>query len=356
MSHPIHPHRIKHLTLLSLAAAVPMGQQTYDTELIEGTRKALADDWELQVEVVRSLRSQLPGTRRLPLVLRPGASESLRRLAGLMLLGGRGVTHRLDLRIPPVAREIVTVHDLAPYRFDDEGALPRDAAASLRRALAIVTPSAFAASELERFLGVGGARVIPNGCPTDIARYPPLDTAELGSLGIEMPFVLHLGGASQRKNLETLAKAWRLISNSRQDVHLVLCGPDHPRRNALFGGSATTHALGKVKRRVVVGLLRRSAALVVPSLYEGFGFPALEAMAAGTPLVASNTGALPEVCADGALLVVPDPGCLASAILEVIEGGSAVGRMVETGLRRARQFTWQRSIAAHVSLYEEFLA
>jgi glycosyltransferase involved in cell wall biosynthesis len=104
-------------------------------------------------------------------------------------------------------------------------------------------------------------------------------------------------------------------------------------------------------------LLDRASVLVCPSLYEGFGFPPLEAMARGCPVVISSTGSLPEVGGDAARYVDPlDAPGMAAAIHEVLTDSSLRDRMIDRGYRRARTFSWEASARQHVSLFEEVLA
>jgi glycosyltransferase involved in cell wall biosynthesis len=249
---------------------------------------------------------------------------------------------------------VVTIHDLPPLRFDDEGTLPRWAAASARAAAAVICPSEFAAAEVRELLDVEEVRVVPYGM--DALDVPALTEEELRDAGLSRPFVLHAAGATKRKNLEGLAGAWREVRAARPDVVLALCGPPHPRRDALFAELDGVRYLGLREPSFVARLMRTAAVVAVPSLYEGFGLPALEAMAAGTPAVAAARGALPEVCRDGALLVEPTPGGLAAGILETLAGGEAVDARRARGLEIARGHTWERAAQETVAVYEAALA
>ena len=101
------------------------------------------------------------------------------------------------------------------------------------------------------------------------------------------------------------------------------------------------------------GLMASASAVVVPSLYEGFGLPALEGMAVGTPVVAANTSSLPEVVGDGGILVGSGPDEIAEGVLYAVSGDSAVESVVHQGRARAKEFTWERSLAAHADVWRK---
>jgi glycosyltransferase involved in cell wall biosynthesis len=181
-----------------------------------------------------------------------------------------------------------------------------------------------------------------------------LNEEALSVLGIRGPFVLHAGGCTQRKNLAGLADAWPLMRSIRPDATLVLAGPEDQRREQLFAPLPGTVRVGRVDDATLVGLMAAAGAVVVPSIYEGFGLPALEGMAIGVPVVAAARGSLPEVCGDAALLVEPDGGGLAEGMEAALAGDAATTAMIERGRRRARTFTWEASTAAHAELWRSY--
>jgi glycosyltransferase involved in cell wall biosynthesis len=128
-------------------------------------------------------------------------------------------------------------------------------------------------------------------------------------------------------------------------------GPTDQRRNRLFDPLPGTVRLGRVDDATALGVLAAASALVVPSLYEGFGLPALEGLAAGVPVVAARRSSIPEVCGDDALLVEPDGHGLAEGIEAALSGGVEIAAMVERGRVRARLFTWEASVAAHANVW-----
>ncbi len=340
------------LALASLAVDQPMGQQVYEQEIVHRAPAELGTGWVVEDVRVRTLRSPLEGSARVPSRLLTRSSPSVRRAAGRLLYRNHEVVHRLDLRLPPgPAPEILTVHDVVGWRFPDEASPPGDAGATARRAAAVVCPSHFSAEEVRSVLGVEAPVVIHNGVDSRFFDAHVMDETALAGLGVRPPYVLHAGGCTARKNLEGLAAAWANLEPSRHGTSLVLMGPTDQRRNRLFDPLPGTVRLGRVDDATALGVLAAASALVVPSLYEGFGLPALEGLAAGVPVVAARRSSIPEVCGDDALLVEPDGHGLAEGIEAALSGGVEIAAMVERGRVRARLFTWEASVAAHANVW-----
>jgi alpha-1,3-rhamnosyl/mannosyltransferase len=334
-----------------------MGQQRYENEIQRELVEVADGTWQFSLRRVTSARSSIDGAAKVPSRLNRAAPLPLSRLVGGLVYGRPDLVHRFDLRLPaPLGPEVVTVHDLPPLRFPDEGTLTASAAAGARRARRIICPSEFAASEVRELLGVDAIDTIPYGVSDDYLHAPPAGDDELAAHGIDRPFVLHAAGASARKNLRGLATAWRTISGDRDDVLLVLCGPADARRDEAFAGLPRVVMTGRLESPAVASLMRRAAAVVVPSVYEGFGLPALEGMVCGTPVVAARRGALPEVCGDAALLVEPDGEAIADGLLAVLEDAQLAERLRAQGPARAGRFSWRRAAEEHLRVYREALA
>jgi glycosyltransferase involved in cell wall biosynthesis len=342
------------LGLFTLASGAPMGQQVYEREIVNRAPSELGPGWEVEHIVVASMRSGLTGGRRVPGRLVGNAPTSLRRVVARSLYHGHDLVHRFDLRLPPAPRiEFLTIHDVVPWRFDDEGTAPADSATSARRAVAVVCPSQFAAEEVAAVLGVQRVVVIHNGVDHRFFAPTPLSEHRLAEIGVRRPFVLHAGGCTRRKNLDGLASAWPIVRAARPETTLVLMGPPDERRDRLFAPLPDTVRVGRLDDETALGLLGAASVVVVPSLYEGFGLPALEGMAAGVPVVAARLAALPEVCGDAAFLVEPDGPGLAEGMVAALTDGRVTAALVGRGRERAAGFTWEASAAAHAALWRD---
>lgn len=246
-------------------------------------------------------------------------------------------TMRGPLRAPtPV---VVTVHDLAVFRYP--GAFPLwhrrtgrlALRTSVRAADAVVAVSAFTRNELATLLDVPGdrMRVVPNG--VDPVFTPDGEAAE----GV---YALAVGTLEPRKNLGRAVEAARLAG-----IELRVVGARG------WGGVEVPGWVGRPGDEELAALIRGARCLLLPSLYEGFGIPVLEAMACGTPVVTSRGGATEEVAGGAAVLVDPlDAAAIADGIAEA---ESRRDELVPLGLERARKFTWERAADAVEALWRE---
>jgi alpha-1,3-rhamnosyl/mannosyltransferase len=197
-------------------------------------------------------------------------------------------------------------------------------------------------------LGVSAASVfvVPNGCSAD--KVPPEGLPE----GLRPGYLLFVGTFEPRKNLERVLAAYRSLRSDRDDLpELVVVGgrgwrgADELRRRA--EDTPGVVVLGYVDDAVLEGLYRDARMLVFPSLYEGFGLPIIEAMAAGTPVLTSRVGALEEVADGAGMLVDPtDPGDIARGMTKLLDDADLAGRLVDAGRKVAAGYTWDRAGAA----------
>ncbi len=243
------------------------------------------------------------------------------------------VYHETNHAAPPFPGPVVlTVHDLSTilYPVTQERARARHFARKLRhaaRARRVIVPTAAIADEVVSRLGVARdrLRVIHHG----------VDRQFTPGTAPREDFVLYAGDAGPRKGLDCLRRAMP------EGAVLKLAGPGH----------------GYVGDEELVALYRTAAVLVLPSLYEGFGFPLLEAMACGTPCIASDDPALVEV-SGGAALHFPrgDAGALRVLLRRVLGDAGLRGELSARGVERARAFRWEECAARHADVYREAAA
>lgn len=260
---------------------------------------------------------------------------------------------------------VVTAHDLIPLLFPDS-VLPKrrhrvfyrlmlDAAA---RAAHVLCDAAATRRDLIERLGLDPRRVsvAPLApAPSFVATPIPAENGRAHALPAR--YVLHVGGPAPIKNLRALLDAMAALWDAgRTDADLVAVTtlPFDPVAlcPAVLRHRARVHVLEQVSEPFLVWLYQHARALVVPSLYEGFGLPVLEAMGAGCPVIASRAGSLPEVGGDAAVSVDPTrAGELADAIASLVADDAARARRRDAGIAHTATFTWDRTAAATLAAY-----
>jgi glycosyltransferase involved in cell wall biosynthesis len=299
-----------------------------------------------------------------------------------------------QLRLPAMLGRLpVDVHHAPHYTMPERASLPRVVTihdlsfvehpqwhepakvAFFRRALrvaaaeadAIVAVSRATAERLEALLSPRGpVHVIPHG--VDHARFRPLDPddlegavldrAALRRIGAEPPYVAFVGTLEPRKDVPTLVRAFDRLAGAHPELTLVLAGGRGWGALAVDAAvKAATHGhrvcvAGYISEEQKAALLRNAEAVSYASLEEGFGFPALEALACGTPVVTTAGSGMQEVTGEAALLVpAGDPIALAEALETAVLGGPDVERRRAQGLTVAGHYTWDASAAAHTEVY-----
>jgi len=362
---------------------VPALPVAIDVTPLLGVRTGIGRSVE---EVVAALRAQPDGPRLLPYALgRPRHRADLPAGARLvpvptrLLLAawsraeqpavdrwvrGAQVLHATAFVAPPTRLPtLVTVHDCAfalhpgtvtstVHAFDP----------LLRRAVArgahVHTTTAQVAGEVEDLLGIdlrarGRLSVVPFAVPR-------LGTAALSSAPAGPPYLLALGTIEPRKNLPSLVRAFGALADLHPDLRLVLAGPDGYGAEAVRAAVAALPAPARARVALpglVDGatrdrLLAGAAVLAYPSLYEGFGFPVLEAMTVGTPVVAADLPALREVARDGALFTTTgDDSALAAGLDRVLGDETVRAQLVRRGRAVAAGYSWERTARGLVEVY-----
>jgi len=266
-------------------------------------------------------------------------------------------------------REVVTIHDIFPItrREYSSPEYQRRFSELLRRAIAradcILTGSQSTSAQLQGTCGVAPERirVIPYGVdlPDHVLSGEERVRERARWAGEGNQMLLSVGMLEVRKNILNSLRALRMLPGR---YHLVLAGGDGY-------GSAPVHAfireqklenrvrvLGYVREEALAALYQSATTLVFPSFDEGFGFPVLEAMACGLPVVTSKTSSLPEVCGHAALYVDPtDPEEIAARVLQSVENAELRESLIDKGYARAREFPWRRTAERTLKVYEELL-
>jgi glycosyltransferase involved in cell wall biosynthesis len=290
----------------------------------------------------------------------------------------------LSLAPPSPAPLVGFVHDLIPLSVDavrparewplSERVLVRTAGRwvyrrGLRRlvdAVHLVTNSEYTRAEvLTHFPEIDPTRISVTHLAADAAFAPCDPQPALNRLEIERPYVLYVGGADPRKNVGALVEGFEAVRRHRADLRLVLVGSEfHDARiarkyrsvfAAIRAASNTGSVVlpGYVDQPTLQALYSGAMCFVMPSLHEGFGIPAVEAMRCGCPVVAGANSAQAEVVGDAGLLVAPDPGSLADAITRVATDDGLRRALQAKGHARAQEFSWERTAERTVAILEE---
>ena len=287
-------------------------------------------------------------------------------------LGRLDVVHGL-YPFPPIrtsAPQLVTVHDAMPlehphwYPPSERWIYRRSISLALRRASRIVVPSKFVARRLTALLGIDPARIAVvqlgvSGTYTR-ARSPGDGWAACARLGVEPGrFAICVGAVSTRKNLIPVIRA--IADPSAAGLPLLIVGPDGygvertEAEIARLNHGARVKRTGYLPDEQTAALVRSAAVLIHPALEEGFGLVPLEAMAAGTPVIAARVSSIPEVVGDAAILVdePTKPRAWADALMEVTGSVERRDALATAGTERAAAFSWQRTARTMLELYRD---
>ena len=362
---------------VALDATPLIGEGTGVATFTRGAIEALArrsdievSAWGMTLRGRRELASVVPAGAQVR--DRPMPAGALGRLwsrtdwpPGEWWTGEVDVVHGTNFVVPPTKRAatVVSVYDLTAVRFPELCApaslrYPELVRRAVRRGAWVHTLATAIGEEIVELLGVPRerVRVVPSGVDAG----PSGDAAKGRALAGAQRYVLALGTVEPRKGLPGLVGAFDRLAEGRPDLHLVVVGPDGWGTDA-FGAAASSarhqdriHRLPWVDVAARSDLLAGARVLAVPSVYEGFGYPPLEAMAMGTPVVASTVGSLPEVLGDAASFVPPgDVDALTAALAELVDDDELAAAFGERGPAHAATFTWEACAAGLAELYRD---
>lgn len=366
------------VNLLWLVPGVVGGSEEYTVRLLTALDDLAPADLRLRLYVRDELAEAHPGlvarfeTVTAPRMLRAKAARVAVEHSWLAAAtAGDALVHHPGGVVPAVRSTptVVTVHDLQPLDLPANFSpakrrwlammLPRSAAA----ARLVLTPSRFTADRIIARFGLEPARVrvVPHGHPALPAGPPPPDAVRRLAQRYGR-YVLYPAIAYPHKRHQDLLDAFAALSPQHPDLSLVLTGGRGPRSNDIDAWCRSTgldhrvHRLGRVPEAELDHLLRAADVVAIPSEYEGFGNPAVEAMVRGTPTVVSDAAALPEVVGDAALIVpAGNSAALAGAIRLVLDDPSMAADLRRRGPERAARFDERTGATALLDSYRDAL-
>ncbi len=344
------------------------GNETYITGLVGALQNLSLEEELLVYHVGRPWTGPSPGVR----------FERLRTANPFFRLGlelpFRSLTQGLDVlhitysaplwSATPI---VLNVHDIC-YATNPEWFSPRDlrilttmVPRSIRRAAHVITVSESARRQIIDYYGVPEDRIsaVLNGPGPAVMSLSPEDSErELRAVGlsVERPYLLTVGNLQPRKNLVRLIEAYSaVVSAGDVDVDLVIVGPRRFHAEDVVTAAAALrdriHLTGYLTDRQLAAAYIRSSGFVLPSLYEGFGLPVLEAMSHGVPVACSGAGALPEICGDAGLMFDPTSVEEMSDALRRLMNEPLRSQLATAGAERAKQFSWDRAARQTLAVY-----
>lgn len=263
------------------------------------------------------------------------------------------------------SRQIITIHDIIPLLFKKYHKkqyyfFKYFLSGALKRVQAVITPSQHSKALILKYyrLEADKVQVVPCGVrEVEEVNHP-------SSLSEKEKIILYAGRISPTKNITGLVKAFELIKDKIAH-QLVIAGESrdfleqeiksgHLSRRSLEGNRISV--TGYLDDQKLQQLMSRAEVFVYPSLYEGFGFPPLEAMRCGCPVIVSNSSSLPEVCGEAAYYVKPNnPQEIAAALSDVLTNRDLREQMIQQGFSQVRNYRWDISTARHLKLFEKMM-
>ena len=277
---------------------------------------------------------------------------------------GADIFHASTLRRRPPrkSRVTATIHDMTCWLLPElhpaaNLRAEHNFAELLRRADAAIAVSQSTKEDSVRTLGLRPEKitVIPSGIAPSFFEVTPEEVERVRrQYGLTRPFVLCIGTIEPRKNLDTLLDAYDSLPPSlRAEFELVIAGPLGWAQPATKARLAHTRYLGYLPETDVAPLTAAATVFAFPSLYEGFGFPVAQALAAGTPVVTSNVSSLPEIAGDAALLVDPRSTAeVRDALSRLLLSADLRAELARRGRCRAQQFRWEECAKKSLQFFE----
>ncbi|MBV8715977.1 MAG: glycosyltransferase family 4 protein [Chloroflexi bacterium] len=345
---------------LAVSPERPGGDVTYVLEMVRRCPSISPNlEWVVfETPWAQKLIGELPSNTRRVVCRIPHRSLPARALWEQAVLPRLAERERLDVLFAPVnvapatyrGRVVLTLHEAEP--FMPSNAIPGPLVLwwrvlrgiSARRADRILTVTEFARQELVRWMGLPGERIAVVHLGVDVDRFTNASAFPTRTLG--QPYVLWVGRPYPRKGLDTLLSAFAALRGRGRPERLVLVGPPGWNEAFIQQRIAREFRGGAVVRvpamwGELASWYAGAAVFAFPSIYETFGLPVLEAMAAGSPVVASDIPALREVAGDAAVYAKPaDAAALAQSLTCVLDDSDLRGRLRKRGLARAMAFEW----------------
>lgn len=369
------------INILYLIPGEVGGTETYARNLITALSKELKEDDHLYLFVDREASPLFVGDNtRITVVTLPflAKNRALRLMCEQLLLPIMSLYFHLDalfslgysqpLWLP--CPSVVTIHDLNwyyhPEDFSHSSYLVWKwlTTWSARRATHVVTDSLASATSLKKILRLKASKVTPilHAAPREVVVSRSQIAESLRCYHLSKPYLMTVVAGYPHKNFATLLRAFARLHVKFPDFDLVVCGlggrADDTNRRLIheLNLDGVVRILGYVTRPELVALYRRATVFVFPSAYEGFGYPVVEAMQYGTPVVSSNAFALKEVVADGGILVDPyDEAGYVRAITRLLRSSAARTHMIAAGHTRLTRLSWERTAQKSLQVIRQML-
>lgn len=349
------------------------GIGTYIRNLTQGLAK-LQSDHSFVLIAAEQERRKIETPDRWTVISSPhrkySVSEFLRlgydaKRSGIDLFHSPHYTLPLGLK----GRSIVTIHDLIHLRFPEIFNMMQRIYArgmighALRNSAAVITVSEITKRDILSSFRVREEKlkVIHLGVGMEFRQMK--EAADVRDFrrqnGLEGPAILYVGNVKPHKNIEALLRAFNNLTSVRHDVSLVFVGGRPSLQPTLWKSlkpGSNVKELGQLSQEDLVRAYNAAEVLVLPSRYEGFGLPALEAMACGTPVIVSNGGSLPEIVGDAAIIFpLEKEASLEDALKSILSDSSLRDSLMRKGIERAKKFSWHEAARNTLAVYDSVL-